>query len=87
MTCGVYKFGPNRLVPAPQLSPNGLVLKLPESEGRSVCLKPSHNLTNREAVVTVPIPTSGQTPIAKAGARESFLSLRDNVGTPKQDPS
>ena len=29
LTCGAYEFGPNRLEPAPQLSPNRLVFEVP----------------------------------------------------------
>jgi hypothetical protein len=32
LICGAYEFEPKRLEPAPQLSPDGLVFKVPESQ-------------------------------------------------------
>ena len=58
LTCGAYEFGPKRLEPAPQLSPNRLVFEVSATRA-DWCLERSPNLMSREAVAKGPLPTRG----------------------------
>jgi hypothetical protein len=73
---GAYEFNPYRFDPTPQLTSDGLVLRVRGEPAKTVRIERSHDLQSWEEVATVPIPVSGQALIDPAATREPHLFYR-----------